>query len=731
MLSLKLTAVSLAEEYYIRLKRQLGITIFYLNPLFNDEYEFGEFTNSLQFSTKELNAGSLAGSHLEKLIPSDFFTLDQDFRAEVFKDGIKVVDGKYTFSEITESEYTLNITSGMAKFHFINRKLSELFSQTRTFTTSDELPEHAKVVNAEISSSLYGYVFPQIRNHKFYDNSNRIPDWTGYCNRWDPVNEKFMLNQVVANFVVTGLGLNYSLGAENKDNLVPQFFLLHVLQQIFLNYDYTITGEFIDDPLNHKILIENRYSLDDFKMPYGYFAMHRNASGSFSGTRVFNASWLTKVIDMYFYQEGFAPFRIKIRKKGIHKIRAKWALGTFDAGTYYKEVIVAGSTVYSETFDPMDFNTWTCSFDYTATDADINSEIIFQIRSAGNYELLGNTDYNNPDTYLRIDMPYGLLNGVNDHSNVIDGSKCMPDCTLSELLNAMKKTFGLNIYPSGRFVIFERIKSKLDTGSQIDYTAQADRAYSKKADSEVIDFLSYEWPEDDSLSEKIITELPAVDYTELSIIDLPAATENVSAFVENERAIYRAELIGGTYQWVFDRYYYPEINVNPYNPNINEEPQYRMLGAPPVMMTSKNYTGYATAIMPHTEMKGSAAGELSENSRSLIRFLHWHGLQPNENGEDYPLATSLGRDLSGTEVFPGLYWGPLLSLYWGQWLYIINKGYTWSRKLYLDLSQLIRFSPTDPFHLQNLECYTKRAEINISSEKKYAEVDIEYYDNLS
>lgn len=730
MLSIKLTQANLLLEYWVRIKRQLGVSIFYMNPMFNDDYNFGEFTNSITFSEKDVNNGVLAGTNREYGdLGVIFYSWDSyNFRAELFKDGCKLLEGKLTFNELTENEYNASIASGLARFTFINKKLSELFTWQISFESSDTLPEYAAFAN---SLPYPVCVFPQIRNKNFYGQSDRMPLWSYYCNRYLP-SGNFFRNEVSANFVVTGLGLNYAITSQNKDNLVPQFVLKQVLAQIFNPNGYAIGGEFWDDPDTEGILLENRFALDNFKLPYGYFAMYRTAAATFSGTTIFNATWLTKVIDVNNYQTSTTPFRIRIKKAGIHKIRAKWLLGAFDPNAYYAEVLVDGNLVYRKSWDPMDATTWFVSFDFEAFNFNINQEIVFQLRSAGNYELLGNTDYNNPDTYLRIDQPFGQLNGHNDYTNKIEGSKCVPDVTLSELLSCMKKTFGLNIYPSGNTVIFERIKDRIEDSYENNYTEIADRKYTKKMDGDIFDYLSYEWPEDELLREYIRKDETDVNASVDSFTALPAATDNQLAWVENERAVYRTELTAGVWKWVFDHFEYKDISINMYTPAANPEPKIRYLGAPPVMMTSMNWGPWNKALMPWTEMKGSAPGELGSNNANLIRFLHWHGMRENAGGDLYPQASSNGRDTAGTVINPyGLYWEELIDNFWGNWLRIINKGFTWTRKLYMNMSQLNLFNPVKVFRIQNRDCFTKQCTINIESEKKIAEVEIEYYDNLT
>ncbi len=711
-------AVRIAHKHLLKVKKQIGITIQLANLLFTEEFGYGEFVNTITLPAKEINAVTFQSFHTEDARADNNGILLKE-KAEIFKDTVKIIDGRFELKEASDSEYGLDVFAGMQGFTFLNDKLSDLLwllnSATRhtgfNCETQEELIQHAKDQNAETFLPSK-YFFPVIKNDFFYGDAN--PDFKMYLNRWDVANQQFYINPY-----------NDGTGAfNNYDSLCPQMRLYDLINEIFNYYSITVDGEFIDHIDQEDVLVYNNRSLDQ---SFTMRAVKANNGGQNLGAGGGFFSFDAVDIDT-FQIFTIATGTLRIFRPG--KIRIKiWLIFTPNPSTNYTaKIFKDGVEVYSQNIDVFSFP-YIVNYSFTATADDVNLNLTFSLTNDD-----GSALSLEPSSLMHVDVE-NADGGYNYYDTSINMANHVPDITLGELIAKLKKAKNLHIdyNASTATITFNYIKSGLSDPPSQNFTKIASHKYLKKVIPPPVKSVAFEFPDDDDLSGQVLNEIDLTLFVGSydTFEDLPApALTGQRAFIRNTSIVVEVIVNPGTTDliWFNKKWYYPKIN---YNENGEEDV---LIDTTPVLMTIDFDEVGVKSLKPYVVQRGSTpAFNIGNNNNSNLRLLYWKGLQENSTGGLYPLATSGSIDTTGNDLgdFEIRLEGEkgFRENFWGKWYETLNIGIVWTRKFYFNIIHLLNFNINKTFRCGNHSFIPKSGTIEIES-KKTMEAQLDYIEVL-
>lgn len=724
MITVKLTYPNSIKSFFINLKKDITITISLVNFFFEDEIGTGSFTNTITLPARGANAIKFQNYHSEN--DANLFQLDNNetvARAEIFNRTIKIDEGRPLIQDLNDSEMGLTIISGIKGLEFVTKKLKNLVGDyfipnliPEIVQSPEELIDLAKTRNL-FSYPTVKFVFPMIKNSAFYNDTNA--DYEGYLNRWDPVNQKFFVNPN-----------DYLMQTWNNfDSLSPQFFLMAILKGVFEYHNINLDGDFYNDPEQQQLLMENNGCLDLFlDLTSIWLSNSTNVNLGPGGGRV----KLTHENYDHYGNHDHPNGETEIIKAGLYVIDAQLGFIVDPFVTYTIEVKLDGLTIASRVVDNMDVNTYGIKYDFRAYEGDIGKKLTIEFsNSDGSNLVLINGDA----IFIHMEKKG---EGFNRYDLNIVPANFMPDMTMSELLQRLQKTVGLqyDFDKNSQTLFMNYIKEGLTAVPEQDLTKSAEKFYSKKNNGSELKLLKFEWPSDDELSEEIVTELDTTAFvgTYNSYGDFPAPVQSaLLVLARNEQRLYKSFYDAGslTYKWDVYKYYYPNIILS----GLEEDEEYAAPGTP-VLSVNDTEHGWNAIIIPYILEPGySPNAGVGDTISSSLRLMYWKGMQPNTIGQLYPMASSLKYNILGTDV--GGYdikWdGPtgLKENFWGNWFETLNVGIVWTRTFTLNIIQFLKFNVNRSFRCGNNNFIPKSANHTLKSSSKIIESEIEYIQIIS
>lgn len=233
------------------------------NPALSTGNDVGLATMPIRFPDTDKNRKAL-----EFVSLPDVYKKIYSFEAELYFQGVSVAIGKLILTEAGEGDggYIEGFISinGIAADAFDKRLRDYDWPVFLIGNTPSAVTSHAESKLAPDWKNVY--CFAPLKQINFYGDtnphfyvSNVTPNSRGgIVNAWDFANQTFFKNTMPA----TGSYLPDSTVRYNKQALVPYVYLHYVLRFVFTQMGITLNGEFMDDAALSKLVFYNNYALD-------------------------------------------------------------------------------------------------------------------------------------------------------------------------------------------------------------------------------------------------------------------------------------------------------------------------------------------------------------------------------------------------------------------------------------------------------------------------------------
>jgi hypothetical protein len=564
--------------------------------------------------------------------------------------GFTLIKGKLLVSKINYMYYRCSVVDNAFSENFQKQKLNELSYSDITIGgtphSATNVAFHAEqVVKGNVDAD---YTFPVIFAEYFYGDLDEDtgeaefnPDWGGddgagavgkYINNYNASGGNFFYNSIHEDPL-----------CDNVYSMVPFPYLHALLEKLFNDENYQLTGDFMDDTELAKLIIGNNYPLDAKEKKY-YVRVSMLSdqevtseevvefNDESSGDNEDDDNAFTTATHKYEIQ-GIGYHQIKAsfnyRNEGTEaQVRTSWSLKrdgvevdgdtitgvTGQSGTIiidFTEFIEIGEvgeeywiTVFFEEYDAVGSAWGTCNGEVS------NGELIIS---------------NNSQSDLNI------------FSNTLNIANHLPEITVSELVNAIRLCFGLAFYfdHSGKVTQIDFLKDLVAGNKYLDLT---NNLIEKTFELELKETETYRF--------LLNYHLDVVDYSNYEYLgaydtydDLPTPNAvNKVALVVNSNVIYIYKKNADTneLEWTFlsDNIYPLGSGDTDIDPDVTTLPMH--IGNDLLTAQTK-----LTASSP--------AFETGINDFPFI-LLFDRGMQEDDNGDDYPMAGLVAYDLAGTLI---------------------------------------------------------------------------------
>lgn len=213
-----------------------------------DYYSYNFTIPSTNTNRKELN-------HPQIIETEDSW---EEYPVYFYINGVNELEGTLKILEATEDYIKINVACTNFDTTFLDNPLNEMeFGDDIDIgpDTSD-VYDHLMDTN-DLSYPDTPYVFPMVYNENFYNGDN--PGWWNVINNYKEVGSPVVVD-------------NYedSTGTFNRNTIIPYFFLIWILKQIFENNGVELRGSFITNEEAQQILVHNNYALDEYEDTFYY-----------------------------------------------------------------------------------------------------------------------------------------------------------------------------------------------------------------------------------------------------------------------------------------------------------------------------------------------------------------------------------------------------------------------------------------------------------------------------
>jgi hypothetical protein len=211
------------------------------SPLFDFDSIIGTYSFPLNVPTKPnykaLGFNNLTGNKAD---------LPENVACHVLLHNNEWLEGTIKVNNVQNGQTSIALLSSTGHFGNIIKfkKLSDLaLGGIRDIGPAlSDIIDHANDTTSG-TASTYDYVFFPYKNPDFYGDTN--PDYGGYVNEWDHDNQTFFYNT-----------------ATNKYCISPCIYIVYLIQQIFEEHGFTVSGSFLEDPEIRQLVLYNNTALE-------------------------------------------------------------------------------------------------------------------------------------------------------------------------------------------------------------------------------------------------------------------------------------------------------------------------------------------------------------------------------------------------------------------------------------------------------------------------------------
>lgn len=549
---------------------------------------------------------------------------------EVYAKTVNLGQAKLHCISCNERMVSVNLVMGLAGLSILDRKLSE-FAYAGTVTIGTDTASviaHAKAINL-ITAPLPDYRFPVIRNDDFYGNAN--VDFEGAINNWNSID--FTVN------------IGFGQPELNWNTLVPQPYLLKVLEYCFKEAGYEIAGDFVRDENAQRMLLYSNFALDK-RLPWK--DVEAESTTWYNYTHPLGITWFkiefdTEIADAYgFFDPALSTYELEFGGKHVAQIDLTIKVNSASPAAISVRVLKEGvqQDIYTTTTVIIGTNTVSCSLEWSNTIYQAMEDITFEVQVPDG---IGAQDFQVRASHMLITNTSPSI--INCYATEINLANHVPDITLAELLRRLRGApffLDMSLDRIGRKVNFNYTQDTLSRPPEHDFT-------DKIAPGSKIEFLDQAtgytikmgWPSGDAAATDF-GEAPSGEYIGeyLSYSGLPGTGVNIGAIamVKNMNAYFEAVSISSGWTWHFKKYAYPNVIVGDGSQELIAE-------ITPALMNT-----YSVGLVPFISQKGqSDIFSIGRYSFQDTRLMYWHGLMPGPAGT-YPFATSLNIEYYGSVV---------------------------------------------------------------------------------
>jgi hypothetical protein len=497
-------------------------------------------------------------------------------------------------------------------------------------STPEAVLAHALAVIAQSYPDV-NYQFPSIYNPKFYGEENeKNPDFLS-----------------ILNYYLAGAGRNYFLSnaiyedpsKDNQQSLLPLPYLFYVLKKIFEFFNYSLSGDFLQDDELKELLIYNNRALDRKEKKY-------YARASLTATQ--NVHIADYVIfdddstddnedDDSLFNTTLGAY--EIASKGYHNVTVNIKVGNGSEGAnVYGLIRIMNSGDVNSISLPENILTQH-KYTFWVDEADVGKEIKYYV-----YDDDMEADFDVLEAEIIIThVSESNLNRFATSMNIQDH---VPDVEISTLLTAIKKTFGtallINNTTNEARLLF--LKNIINAASYIEFSDNIIPDPDVEVQESEGNTFDFNWSDkndffDDNFKgyEKY-TYLGAYDILD----DLPVQPLlNQIALVKNLNAIY-------IYSSDEDNNIAWRKLTDNFLPLIIDDGGEDM--APDMSPLTMERVTEVVAIMPAISQMGSSSAFDTGDNECDLHLLFYRGLQDDENGDHFPLAAPTRYDSLGNVV---------------------------------------------------------------------------------
>lgn len=493
------------------------------------------------------------------------------------------------------------------------------------------------------------YTFPVIFAEFFYgeldDDTNEAefnPDWG------EDDGSGTKVGKYINNFVASAGTFPYNPVNENPEcdnihTMVPMPYVMPVLENIFSSENYLAFGDFFDNAELQKLILFNNYPLDQKYKQY-FVRASQIGSQSFTGEAViqFNddSSGDNEDDDSAF---NTSTYKYEIKARGYHQVkinldytnnsiealhRVTWSL--LKDTTVIDSGVISGPYVLSGELE--------INFTEFEDTGDIGSEYSLKVFFEDD-DGLGWDSCNGTVEYGLIVVSNNSVSDLNQFANTLNITNHLPDIEAGGFLNAIRLAFGLSIFYDfeGKEIQFDFSKDVVTSPNYLDLTSQVIANIIELGFSDFTGFtFNIDYHNDVVLYDNY-EYLGAFDTN--ADLPTPSGVNKVALVLStNVINIYRKDHDTEEMGWLFfsDNFYdlVKEDGSEEINPGLSAQAMHR---GNDLLTAETKGTG------------SSPAFETGVNEFDFILMFD-RGMQEDDNGDDYPMASSVNLDLAGNSL---------------------------------------------------------------------------------
>jgi len=506
------------------------------------------------------------------------------------------------------------------------------------------------IANAEAHSQMSypatDFVFPPIYNPDFYDNdiNSRFDD---YANRY---RAGFVTNFESAGYIY------------NKNALIPNFYLLSILETVLQNGNLQSQGTFFNDANIKKLLVFNNFALD-----YISFDEYAVKASTSVGVEIYESNPTNDFFPLAFTNKIDNDNRFNIVTSdydvavpGFYKFTLDFFLKIEEPYPQYLSMglfvaILKDNVVISTLFDdfyPSDYDWHEYISEFSLYIDDITSVYTLEIYP---FHIAGASESFPAPCYYK-DAIYTINpashNNVNTFSGDITTSNHVPKISVSEFINNLVRMFSLAVFfdNNGEYVSFDKFEDIIVSDNYLDLTEYY------VLDSEEIELNSDTYAIKMELAGNANSQ--SVDnYTLLGSIfssNVPAPTDTNQLYYvidANKFILSYFNDVYFTYHWMTYRDDFENINENVIDAkNVD----IKISTLPNLNIKSTPQASYGNNARLHSDAKITSLALGTGINPFSFQLFNYHGFVTN-GGVNKPMASnthfdSYGNDLGGLSL---------------------------------------------------------------------------------
>jgi hypothetical protein len=626
-----------------------------------------------------------------------YSTRENTYDISISFDGITFIDDQITVRKTSKNSIEGYLTTDNGNF---NDMIKGILMTEIDYGSNIDLGDDQEEILTEvlaIAGQTYPDVscqFPSLYNPIFYGEENELnPDYEGIINLFDAAGGAYIANEI-----------KEDPEKDNRLTLIPMFYLTFILEKIIRHFNLNPTGDLFQDTELASIVIYNNYALDRKEKKYYVRASRTNPQTIIDqGTVIFDNDYTDPNEDedaIYAIATGIYT----VSNKGYHHIYA----GILVEDTLH--VIQGRIMLDSDVIDMIEIQPGDLSehsYTFFAEDADVGKSLKYNLN-----------DGEGSDTYRvtegELIVTHVSKNNLNQLAKTISPVNHVPVVEVSVLLDAVKKLFCAalfvdNITNEAKLAL---VKDIITSPFYIDFSDNILDEPDIETNQEAGYKMEFTWSDTDELTDDNFKDYSG--YTLLgeydTLGDLPVSSEqNKIARVKNLNAIYIFTVDENNLPgWAKLTDDFLSLTIGDGDQNISTE------AAPLTMQRDDSIM----AVIPAISQAGTSLGFATGKNDFGLHLLFYRGLQPDENNNDYPLASPVHYDTQGNLVGSyDLKWDGDNGLYETFWKDFMDKMETARTVIYykhMSAAEIRAMDFSKKYRIRGIDYLIKELEVSIS-----------------